>query len=72
RLGGAEMARTEHSHEGSIPLHTLRAKVDYGLVEAHTIYGLIGVKIWIYTGLRNLEFENELDHNKIPKKNQGK
>lgn len=72
RLGGAEMARTEHAYEGSIPLHTLRAKVDYGIVEAHTVYGLIGIKVWIYTGIRNLEFENELNPPKSQKKLQGK
>ena len=50
RLGGAEMARTENYKEGKIPLHTLRADIDYGFVEAHTTYGVIGVKVWIYKG----------------------
>jgi small subunit ribosomal protein S3 len=50
RLGGAEIARTETFHEGSVPLQTLRADIDYGLVESHTTYGLIGVKVWIYKG----------------------
>ena len=50
RLGGAEIARTEWSAEGSIPLHTLRADVDYGFAEAQTTYGRIGVKVWIYKG----------------------
>ena len=50
RLGGAEIARTEHYHEGTIPLQTLRADIDYGFAEAHTTYGRIGVKVWIYTG----------------------
>ncbi len=50
RLGGAEMARTEAYHEGTVPLQTLRADIDYGLVEAHTTYGRIGVKVWIYKG----------------------
>jgi len=50
RLGGAEMARTETYHEGTVPLQTLRADIDYGLVEAHTAYGRIGVKVWIYKG----------------------
>jgi small subunit ribosomal protein S3 len=50
RLGGAEMARTEWYKEGRIPLHTLRADVDYGLAEARTTYGLIGVKVWIFNG----------------------
>lgn len=50
RLGGAEIARTEHYHEGTIPLQTLRADIDYGFAEAKTTFGLIGVKVWIYKG----------------------
>ncbi len=50
RLGGAEIARTEHYHEGTIPLQTLRADIDYGFFEANTTYGKIGVKVWIYKG----------------------
>lgn len=50
RLGGAEMARTEFYHEGTIPLQTLRADIDYGFAEADTTYGKIGVKVWIYKG----------------------
>jgi len=50
RLGGAEMARTEHYHDGTIPLHTLRADIDYGFAEADTTYGKLGVKTWIYKG----------------------
>jgi small subunit ribosomal protein S3 len=50
RLGGAEMARTESYHEGTVPLQTLRADIDYGFVEAHTTYGRIGVKVLIYKG----------------------
>ena len=50
RLGGAEIARSEHYHEGTIPLQTLRADIDYGFAEAHTTYGKIGVKVWIYKG----------------------
>ena len=50
RLGGAEIARTEHYHEGTIPLQTLRADIDYGFAEAATQYGRIGVKVWIYAG----------------------
>jgi small subunit ribosomal protein S3 len=50
RLNGAEIARTEWSLEGQLPLHTLRADVDYGLAEAHTTFGVIGVKVWIYRG----------------------
>ncbi|MBO5477025.1 MAG: 30S ribosomal protein S3 [Clostridia bacterium] len=50
RLGGAEIARTEHYNEGTIPLQTLRADIDYGFAEAKTTYGIIGVKVWIYKG----------------------
>jgi len=50
RLGGAEMARREWYREGRVPLHTLRAEVDYGFAEAHTTYGVIGVKCWIFKG----------------------
>ena len=50
RLGGADIARTEQYHEGTIPLQTLRADIDYGFAEAHTTYGRVGVKVWIYRG----------------------
>jgi small subunit ribosomal protein S3 len=50
RLGGAEMARTEWYLEGRVPLHTLRAKIDYGFAEAHTTYGIIGIKVWFFKG----------------------
>ena len=50
RLAGAEIARTEHYHEGTIPLQTIRADIDYGFYEANTTYGKIGVKVWIYKG----------------------
>ena len=50
RLGGAEIARTEGYSEGKVPLHTLRADIDYGFAEAHTAYGRIGIKVWIYKG----------------------
>lgn len=50
RLGGAEMARTEHYHQGTIPLQTIRADIDYGFAEANTTYGKTGVKVWIYKG----------------------
>lgn len=50
RLDGAEIARSEHYHEGSLPLQTLRADIDYAQVEAHTTFGVIGVKVWIYKG----------------------
>jgi small subunit ribosomal protein S3 len=50
RLNGAEIARTEWYREGRIPLHTFRADIDYGLAEAHTTYGVIGIKVWIFKG----------------------
>ena len=50
RLGGAEIARTEHNADGKVPLHTLRADIDYAQVEAFTTFGRIGVKVWIYRG----------------------
>ena len=50
RLGGAEMARTEQYKEGRIPLHTLRADIDYAITEANTVYGKIGVKVWVFKG----------------------
>jgi small subunit ribosomal protein S3 len=51
RLGGAEIARTEWYKEGSVPLHTLRCNIDYAIANAHTTYGVIGVKVWVYKGL---------------------
>ena len=65
RLGGAEIARTEKSAAGSIPLHTLRADVDYGFAESLTKYGTIGVKVWIYKGLKTL---GEGDNNAVDAK----
>ena len=50
RLNGAEIARTQWYREGRVPLHTLRADIDYGFAEAHTTYGVIGVKVWIFKG----------------------
>ena len=50
RLGGAEIARAEWHKEGRVPLHTLKADIDYGLAEAKTTYGIIGVKVWICRG----------------------
>jgi len=52
RLGGAEMSRTEEAKEGRIPLHTLRADIDYGFAEAKTTFGTIGVKVWVYNGMK--------------------
>ena len=54
RLGGAEIARTEWYREGRVPLHTLRADIDYGTAEAMTTYGVIGIKVWIYRGEHSL------------------
>jgi len=72
RLGGSEMARQETSHEGSIPLSTLRAKIDYGFAEAKTAQGHIGVKVWINNGdFLDLEEDGDAAHaqkSKIPKK----
>ena len=50
RLGGAEMSRVTQYREGRVPLHTLRAQVDYGFAEAKTTYGVIGCKVWVFTG----------------------
>ena len=50
RLGGAEIARTEWYQEGRLPLHTLKADIDYGFAEAQTNYGVIGIKVWVYKG----------------------
>lgn len=50
RLGGAEIARTEWYREGRVPLHTIRADIDYATIEAHTAYGVIGIKVWVYNG----------------------
>ena len=52
RLGGAEMSRTEEAKEGRIPLHTLRADIEYGFAEAQTTFGAIGVKVWVYNGMK--------------------
>ncbi len=64
RLGGAEIARTEHYHEGTIPLQTLRADIDYGFAEAKTTYGRIGIKVWIYRG-------EVLQDNRKPQQREG-
>jgi len=70
RLGGAEMARTEWYLEGRVPLHTLRAKIDYGFAEAHTTYGIIGIKVWIFKGevLTNGVVPEPADEEKRPRK----
>ena len=64
RLGGAEIARTEHYHEGTIPLQTLRADIDYGFFEANTTYGKIGVKVWIYRGEVLADVKRERDYDR--------
>lgn len=76
RLNGAEIARTEWYREGRVPLHTLRADIDYGLAEAYTTYGVIGVKVWIFKGenLEGLEADtsntNELSDEKRNRRKQ--
>lgn len=72
RLGGAEIARTEHYHEGTIPLQTLRADIDYGFAEAATTYGRLGVKVWLYKGevlgdARTQKNEPERKENRRPR-----
>lgn len=62
RLGGAEMARREWYHEGRVPLHTLRADIDYGITEALTTYGLIGVKVFIFKGEILKKDQMEIEH----------
>ena len=73
RVGGAEIARTEQYHEGTIPLQTLRADIDYGFAEAKTTYGILGIKVWIYKGEilnvaegRKKEAEAQAKDNKRP------
>lgn len=73
RLGGADMARTETYKDGSIPLHTLRADIDYGTVEAETTYGIIGIKVWIYKGeiLHKRDKKTQDDAGKVISSNKG-
>jgi len=71
RLGGAEIARREKVMEGQVPLHTLRADIDYGLAEAHTTMGRIGVKVWVYRGeiidrRKGIQREEQLDNTATP------
>ena len=70
RLGGAEIARSEHYHEGTIPLQTLRADIDYGFAEANTTYGKIGVKIWLYRGEVLNVSQNRQRENNRPRRNR--
>lgn len=67
RLGGADMQRTEEHKEGRVPLHTLRADIDYGLYEANTTYGKIGVKVWVYNGM-NYGMERNEDAGQLARK----
>jgi len=76
RLGGAEMARTEWYLEGRVPLHTLRARIDYGFAEGHTTYGCIGIKVWIFKGevlAKGIPVEksDDNDKSKRPTKRRG-
>ena len=73
RLGGAEIARKETYHEGTIPLQTIRADIDYGFTEAATTYGRIGVKVWIYKGevLQGKNTSDE-DNNRRDRRNGGR
>ncbi|MCX2958255.1 MAG: 30S ribosomal protein S3, partial [Serratia symbiotica] len=72
RLGGAEIARREWYREGRVPLHTLRADIYYSISEAHTTYGVIGVKVWIFKGeiLGGMNTVEKLDQNSPPVKKQ--
>ena len=70
RLGGADIARTEWYREGRVPLHTLRADLDYGTAEALTTYGIIGVKVWIYKG-DIMEHDPMARDKRLCKKGQG-
>lgn len=67
RLGGAEMKRSEEHKDGRVPLHTLRADIDYGTFEAHTTYGKIGVKVWVYNGM-NYGIEKSEDAGQLVRK----
>lgn len=71
RLGGAEMSRTEEFKDGRIPLHTLRADIDYGFAEAETTFGIIGVKVWVFKGLV-YKYDRKDDAGLVVKKGSGK
>jgi small subunit ribosomal protein S3 len=75
RLNGADMARNEQYKQGRIPLHTLRADVDYALSEALTVYGLIGIKVWVFRGeifgKRDLTFNMGVGQEKRPERKKG-
>ena len=61
RLGGAEIARIEWYREGRVPLHSLRAEIDYGVSTSHTAYGTIGIKVWVYKGEKSIDDKKEID-----------
>ena len=61
RLGGAEIARIEWYREGRVPLHSLRADIDYGVSTSHTAYGTIGIKVWVYKGEKSTDDKKEVD-----------
>ena len=63
RLDGADIARSEHYHQGSLPLQTLRADIDYGFAEAKTTFGILGIKVWVYKG--------EILEKKTPRRKEG-
>src|SRR5436190_14795539 len=65
RLGGAELARVETYHEGSVPLHTLRANIDYGFAEARTVYGKLGIKVWICKGENKPDNKAQLERERV-------
>lgn len=66
RLGGADIARTERVLEGRVPLHTLRAHIDYGTAEAHTVYGVIGIKVWIFLGDESTMTRRDAERSEAP------
>lgn len=72
RLNGAEIARTEWYREGRVPLHTLRADIDYGLAEAHTTYGVLGVKVWIFVGEKLEGLESDKATREAPDDRRGR
>jgi small subunit ribosomal protein S3 len=71
RLGGAEMSRTEEAKDGRVPLHTLRADIEYGFTEAHTTFGAIGVKVWVFNGMKYGK-EKKVDVGAIVRKRRDK
>ena len=71
RLNGAEMARREWVMEGQVPLHTLKADIDYAVCEAHTIYGIIGVKVWVYANPK-AQAKDSAPRRRKPRKPQGR